>query len=268
MGFGFGIRLTTSKLSSEVNPFASLMSILLSGAAQLIAHPLEYGSMFQDRAGTTPVTAPGQLVGHCLDAGPGGYHATAISDAARGVFREVDGIRYIEYNGVNTAYSTPALPAPLVDKAQVFAGQRKDGASSSNRAIINQNLQDSPSFSLRAPDFLGNNYGLFFRGSGAIQAISSLNTFPPPHIGVLSGIIDLSGSAVLRVNGAQIATVISNSVVNFGAFPLFLGSFSNNTGFFNGRHYATLGPITRFSAANATPQQIEAAEAYYTARVI
>ena len=87
MRLGLGLQIT--RLGGGADPFASLMSTLLSGASQLIAHPLEYGSMFQDRAGTTPVTAPGQLVGHVLDAGGGGYHATAISDAARGVYAVV-----------------------------------------------------------------------------------------------------------------------------------------------------------------------------------
>ena len=46
--------------------------------------PSDLSTLFQDRAGTVPVTAPGQLVGVQRDKGPGGFHKTAINDAARG----------------------------------------------------------------------------------------------------------------------------------------------------------------------------------------
>ena len=270
--FRLGISLSlNAQLLSGVNPFASLMSTLLSGASQLIAHPLEYGSMFQDRAGTIPVTAQGQLVGHVLDAGGGGYHATAISDAARGVFREVDGIRYIEYNGVNTAYATPALPAPLVDKAQVFAGVRKLSDSNTGTVIELSNTASFGSLGLFAPFGGGaNNYN--FRSHGGANVNNIVAGFDAPITNVLTGIGDISGDInTLRINGDATTVTTDQGTFNYnpsGIYPLYYGARAGISSFFNGRSYATLGPITRFSATNATTEQIEAAEAYYTARVI
>ena len=48
--------------------------------------PSDLTTMFQDRAGTTPVTAPGQTVGYVLDKSGRGNHLTANSDAARGLY--------------------------------------------------------------------------------------------------------------------------------------------------------------------------------------
>ena len=261
---------------SAATPTQELLNALLVDSTQLIAHPLEYGSMFQDRAGTTPVTAPGQLVGHCLDAGGGGYHATAISDAARGVYREEGGIRYIEYNGVNTAYSTPALPAPLVDKAQVFAGVRK--LLDVESIIINHVGAFSAVGGLElfaATSTSGNTalYGRSTEGSTGFAGVTIPNRAPVSYVEV--GIVDYAQPAgsefSLRTNGIAQAQNIGLTQENTGLLgtgAIYYGSRGGVSRFFNGRHYDTLGPITRFSAANATTEQIEAAEAYYTARVI
>lgn len=48
--------------------------------------PSDLTTMFQDRAGTTPVTTPGQSVGYRLDKSGNNNHATANSDAARGIY--------------------------------------------------------------------------------------------------------------------------------------------------------------------------------------
>ena len=256
----------------RADPFAALISTLGDGAAQLIAHPLEYGSMFQDRAGTTPVTEPGQLVGHVLDAGPGGYHATAISDAARGIFRDEGGFRYIEYNGVNTAYQTPALPAPGVDKAQVFAGVRKlsDAANAKLVGLSSVAPVNNGSFAIRAPSANGaENITFQSRGTTTTDAVG--NGFPALDPYVVTGLGDISGdTATLRVDGTQAAqSTLDQGTGNYnpsGTYPLFYGARGGTSLFFNGNHYATLGPIVRFSAANASAAQIEAAEAFYTER--
>lgn len=397
-------------VTTEAAAFDSLMTNLQSGASQLIAHPLEYGSMYQDRAGTTPVTEPGQQVGLVLDwgltgkkpvlgpelvtngdisngatgwlssggvisavggalrvtsdgtsgnktgyqtlsgltvgtsyearfsvigqseelpksyrvgdgpsqnqrldvaaSGDGkavftavntshtvsltffdnvgdagryvdwdnisvrelpGYHATAISDAARGVLREVDGVRYIEYNGVNTAYATPTLPAPGVDKAQVFAGVRHLGAG----MIVETGNTDVTAGSIRAYNDNDQWDGSISGGSVFNRLVERVTaTTLPPATDVLTILYDCigSGDVGIQLNGVSQATtkIVSSlsGVSQFNAHPIYIGARTGVSGFFKGRHYATLGPIVRFSAANATTAQINAAEAYYTARIV
>lgn len=259
LGFGRGIASQTNRL----------LALLRSGASQLIAHPLEYGTMFQDRAGTIPVTESGQLIGHCLDIGPGGYHATAISDSARGIFRDVVGKRRIEWNGVNTAYQTPVLPSPGVDKAQVFAGVRKAGDTAAILAELSATFGNG---SFRV--YSDANYNAITRGT----TDSGRRTNGPSgaNTSVISAALNNAGasdvlSVALRRNGAtdSLALVGGGGAGggNFnpsGADRLFYGARAGTSLFFSGHHYRTLGPIVRFGT-NATPEQIAAAEAYYTA---
>ena len=440
MILGVGIGLAFGRgAASQTN---RLLALLRSEASQLIMHPLEYGFMFQDRAGTAPVTASGQLVGHCLDAGGGGYHATAVSDAARGTFavvpetgrrnlltyteqfddaawtKQVSGtgaapiitadaalspvgdltaeraqlnlnggtaatdlsqllgpltalvaapytlsvwlkttsgtstirisiagaaalnavvtetwqrfsttwnasagswnvriglqggmgasdmadihvwgaqlersatatayqrvgsqydvtevgkksLPYIAYNGVNTAYQTPVLPAPGVDKVQVFAGLRKlsDAATGIPIELSASSATNNSSFHLAAPD-VSLTYGWFSRGTTRIQAQTPAS-FAAPITNTVTGIGDISGdNATIRVNGTQVAqSTADQGSGNYnpsGTYPLYYGARAGTSAFFNGHHYRTLGPIVRFGT-NATPEQIAAAEAYYTA---
>ena len=279
LGIGVTIPRLASRLRSGAlaDPFAGLMSTLLSGATQLIAHPLEYGSMFQDRAGTTPVTEPGQLVGHVLDAGGGDYHATAISDAARMVFRDVGGIRWIDYNGINGAYVTPALIGVSVDKAQLFAGVRKlSDASLGVIGSLASAVSVTGSLTLDSRRYAAGDYTMTIRNASG-NSVQNFVTYNAPTTNVLSALYDQSGANIddelsLRVDGVLSAkggiSLYNSGSSNFASAPVYLGAQGGTSAFFNGRSYATLGPIFRLSAANATTAQIEAAEAYYTARVI
>lgn len=77
----------------------SLRGQLLSGARQTLAgilfsnnepgftfEPWDITTLYQDRAGTMPVTAAGQSVGLRLDKSGRGNHQVAVSDAKRGVY--------------------------------------------------------------------------------------------------------------------------------------------------------------------------------------
>lgn len=270
ISLGLSINSQRRALTPAVDPFAELMTTLLPGAVQLIAHPLEYGSMFQDRAGTIPVTADGQLVGHVLDAGPGGFHATAASDPARGVFRDVDGKRWVEYNGVNTAYETQNLPAPGVDKVQIFAGVRKLSNATAIIGELGPNTSTN-SGSIFFAQTIVKPYQVLSRGTVLLSA-EITSGYAPPVTSVLTGTGDISGSsASLRADGIILANPTgSQGAGNYnpsGAYSLYYGARAAGSLFFTGNYYGTLGPIFRFGT-NATTEQIEAAEAYYTSQVV
>jgi hypothetical protein len=66
-----------------IDPVATLGLSTRMGAVFDFA---DASTLFQDRAGTTPVTAPGQLIGQFRDKSPNNLHATAVSDVLRGVW--------------------------------------------------------------------------------------------------------------------------------------------------------------------------------------
>ena len=61
----------------------SPVSLFTSGSQGVWYDPSDLSTMFTDRAGTIPVTAPGQTVGKRLDKSGRGNHATAPTDTAR-----------------------------------------------------------------------------------------------------------------------------------------------------------------------------------------
>ena len=70
------------QLLSATRTFSPI-SLFSAGEQGIWLDPSDLTTMFQDRAGTTPVTTPGQTVGKRLDKSGRGNHAVAPTDAAR-----------------------------------------------------------------------------------------------------------------------------------------------------------------------------------------
>ena len=234
----------------------------LIGAANTL-NPNDYG-----------YTAGSPAIGSATDGGNCGFAVGGVAaPVTLGTGRPV--LPYIEYNGVNTAYATPALPAPLVDKAQVFAGVRKlsDAAAALLVELSTSTGSNNGTFYMGAPGSNGQP-GYAFASKGTIQSTSFVSTdYAAPITNGFTGLGDISGDlATLRIDGTQVDQKTSDQGTgNYnpsGTYPLYYGARGGTSLFLNGNHYATLGPITRFSAANATAGQIAAAEAYYTRNVV
>ena len=63
--------------------------------------PSDMSTLFQDSAGTTPVTAAGQPVGRMLDKSGNGNHVTQATAASRPLLAESGGLRWLAFDGVN-----------------------------------------------------------------------------------------------------------------------------------------------------------------------
>lgn len=86
---------------------------MVFGGQVLWYDPSDRSTLFQDRAGTVPVTEPGQLVGFQRDKGPGGFHKTALNDAARGTLARhpASGIRNLFRNSRFAGFAPQVLPS-------------------------------------------------------------------------------------------------------------------------------------------------------------
>jgi hypothetical protein len=235
--------------------------------------------LFQDRAGTVPVTASGQSVGYRLDISGRGNHLTAINDAARGTYNTDGTLHWIAYDGVDDSYVSPTI-TPSIDRMQFFAGIRKlsDEAVSVIMESSTSFFATNGSFGVFAPMANGQqSIGVAWRGNnGGNPAQSPVATYSPyaaPLTYLVSHQLDLSQTTFptilkTRLDGSDLAassiggSSVTGSGGNFLAYPVYVGRRGGSSNPFNGRDY---GLIVRFGP-NLDLATIQHVEAYLAAR--
>ena len=224
----------------------------------------DLSTMFQDRAGTVPVTAPGQVVGYQTAKGSPGIARTAINDTTRGVY-QTDGTRHwIVFDGLNTAYTTASI-TPGADRVQVFWAGRKLTNGTSVLIECGNTATVFGGFTL-AIDSSSTRYYYSGRGNRTSSADdqASVNGFAAPDTAVLTALQGINSGAAsrLRRNGGAYSNSV-NTTFNGGAFgtlPLNYGRRSLSAAFpFNGLEYNS---IVRFSTADLSDDLIAQTERY------
>lgn len=83
----------------------------LPAGAVLHLDPSDLSTLFQDAAGTVPVTAPGQPVALMLDKSGNDLHAAqSVNDNFRPTYQEDDGRGFLLFDGIDDTMLTPKLP--------------------------------------------------------------------------------------------------------------------------------------------------------------
>ena len=164
---------------------------------------------------------------------------------------------YLKFNGTNTAYATPSIDFTGTDKMTVWAGVTK--LSGTTVALIASSGVGSGSFELfgqRWPAGGSHKYAFGIRNGSLIEAIPVAERLAP-DAAVLTGIGNTSvGVATLRINGVDlVVSAASPSGVNYGNYPLSIGSRAGTQLYFNGRLYSLI-----VRGAQSSLSQIEATE--------
>jgi len=224
--------------------------------------PSDFSTMFQDSAGTTPVTAVGQPVGLIRDKSGRGNHATQATAGNRPVLQQdSNGMYYLEFDGAtsNRWLQTPSINFTATDKMTVWAGVRK--LSDATAAVIIETSTNSASnngtFALFGPRTAGaSNYA--FRSRGTVAA-EDTGTGAANTTHILTCLGDISGDSVrIDINGVDgTPTTTDQGTGNYGNYPVYIGRQGGTVLPFNGRIYQL---IVRGAASNAG--QIAATEAY------
>lgn len=243
--------------------------------------PSDLSTLFQDSAGTVPVTAVEQPVGLILDKSGRGNHAFQATATSRPVLQQdASGRYYLSFDGVDDWMLTNSIYFTATDKMTVFAGVRKlstergiilelnDGTVGSNRTVTLNAGATSTYIGASAPFA---NYEITVHGAseqttGDYASYLTTNAFAAPVTSVLTGAVDIAlkstASAALRVNsliparqsGSFTGTAMSGNLPNA---PLFIGRRAGTTAPFNGRIYSLI-----IRGAQSTAQQIASAEAW------
>lgn len=195
-----------------------------------------------------------------------GNHATQATAASRPTLRQdASGYYYLEFDGVDDSLATGSVDFSATDKMTVWAGVNKQ----SDAAVgVVCELGTSLANDIRLTAPRGNpggsaNYG--FQSSGASTAnAQSPDNYAAPNASVLCGIGNISGdSAVLRVNGAQVASDSADQGAgNYQNAPIYIGRRGGSSLPFNGRLYSL---IVRGAASSAS--QITQAERYVASKM-
>jgi hypothetical protein len=226
--------------------------------------PSDITTLFQDNAGTTPVTATGQSVGRILDKSGRGNHATQATLAQRPTY-QVDGTGrpYLLFDGVDDWMATGTI-TPAINKAQVFAGIRKLSDVSAYGVIAETSASISSnngSLVLHGPAGAGTaTYEWQSKGTTRVVCAFGGTVTTAPVTNVLTGIADIAAPvSTFRINAGQVSTVVTTQGTgNYLAYPLYIGRRGGTTLPFNGRIYSL---IIRFGA-NLSTGQIRSSESW------
>ena len=224
--------------------------------------PSDLSTLFQDSAGTTPVTTAGQTVGKMLDKSGRGNHATQATLAQRPTY-QIDGTGrpYLSFDGVNDSMVTNTI-TPAINKVQVFAGVQKlsDATAGIVAELSVTSVSNAGTFNVLAPSSTGasGNFAFYSKGTTTPATAATSAITLAPVTAVLTGLGDIAGDLMsIRTN----STVGTNSTLdqgsgNFLAYPLYIGRRAGTALPFNGRIYSL---IVRFGPS-LTTDQIASAE--------
>ena len=225
--------------------------------------PSDLTTLFQDTAGTTPVTTPGQTVALMLDKSGNGLNATQPTTSRRPTYQvDAGGRGYLSFDGVDDWMVTPTI-TPGIDKVQIFVGVRKLSDVAGFGIIAEYGPPTAGTFSLTAPAAAGTDTYLWSsRGSIVIGTADSVSVsgYAAPITNILTSVGEIStDTMILRVDGAQAGSSSSNQGAgNYLAYPMYIGRRTGTSLPLNGQIYSL---ITRFGA-NLEVAQIESTEAY------
>lgn len=169
---------------------------------------------------------------------------------------------YLRFDGTDDWLQTNSINFTATDKMTVFAGVRKLSDAALGIFAELSNATGNGYFSLAAPSGASATYRFASMGTVFANSVSP-SSFAAPITNVLAGLGDISGdSAILRVNGAQVASSTADQGTGtFGNYPLYIGRRGGSTLPFNGRLY---GLIVRGS--QSTAQQITNTENWLNQR--
>lgn len=237
--------------ASAVSSDAFIPTFLFTSGQKGVWYDISDAStLFQDSAGTTPVTAVGQTVGKVLDKSGNNAHATQSVLANRPIYRkDVTGNGYLQFNGTSTTLVSPSINFTGSSKMVASIGLFVDNPSTGSAGVAvvlggNPNSVNG-SFLIGAPSS-GSDHSFYLRGTSTI--IARVNNIVSGY-DVLTGVFDISQATketqlIPRLNQTQTSNIAWTGTTagtgNFGNLPLYLGSLGGSGTYFNGHIYQVI----------------------------
>lgn len=230
-----------------------IQKLFANGEQGFFYDPNDLSTMYQDAAGTVPVTAAGQPVGMIRDKSGRNNHAYQTTSAARPILQRnaTTGAYYLAFDGADDFLRTNNINFTTTDKVSLFAGVRKLSDALAG-IIIESSLSivATGTFALTAPSSASVpsfSARVNATPSGISTAIASGNA--APISAVLTAKIDISAE-----DGKEVLIRVNRATQNYnGANLVGTGNFRNDSFFigkrndpsfsypFNGHLYGLIG---------------------------
>lgn len=276
------ISLTVAEVSA-ITDFSNLylsvsgnemVSILFAASeVGVLYDPADFATLFQDSAGTIPVTDVGQPVGKILDKSGNGYHATQATSTARPILRQSGSLYYLEFDGIDDFLVTPSIDFSGTDKMSVFAGFNQIVTPTATALLLEHgrpgiDAGKCQTFICPARSGTVLRIATQLRDGTLVSEQRTGNDYTT-GIRTFSGMFDMAQltqgtQATLRINGVLDDDNLTHgsgvAAAPFDSQALYIGSRSG-TGAFNGHLYSL---VVRGALSDAA--QIAAAESYVNSK--
>ena len=202
--------------------------------------PSDLSTMWQDSAGTTPVTADGQPVGKILDKSGNGNHATQPVAGKRPTYHTAGGTHWLDFDGVDDSLYTASINLTSTSKITVFAGTANSKTLSTGTLLeFSANyLNNVGGFAMLTPSLATSHISF---GSHGTAAAGEKETQEAP-VGLTRPRVltcaqnfattDDYGCDYIRANQIPIGNLVGAGNTNVGAgplgtFPAYIGARNN-----------------------------------------
>ena len=233
--------------SSSKNLTQLIKSLFGLGEQGFAYDPNDLTTLYQDAAGTIPVTAAGQPVGLMKDKSGRNNHAYQTVSASRPILQRnaTTGAYYLAFDGADDFLQTSSINFTSTDKMSLFAGVRKNFSSVRILCELSSDMNaNAGSFYLTAPENSQGQYGFKARANANQQPSMTVLTQNTSidDICVLSASSDLSSDRnTIRRNGVFSSINYELGSGNFGNYPLFIGRRGGTSFPFTGHIYSLIG---------------------------
>jgi hypothetical protein len=244
-GGGSGVVIIRVEVPAS-SPAPDVLPLLFaSGEKGFIYDPSNISTLFQDSAGTIPVTAAGQPVGQMRDITGNGIHATQSNNSKRPIYQTDGTLHWLAFNGTNQAMNTGSLTFSPSDEMSTFTAHRKLGMS---LAVLIESTpfslsQTTAAFSVLAPDNAGQPYISVSKGTVSTSAIVADSTYYAPNTALVTTLLKITGAKnTIRVNGEELvvtstATQGTSTSWETTSYKMYIGSRSDQLNYFQGNLY-------------------------------
>jgi len=218
-----GINISLTGQSSGFGP----ASLFTAGQPGVWYDPSDITTLFQDSAGTTPVTAAGQPVGLMLDKSGRGNNALQATSGLRPLYQiDSTGRPYLQFDGVDDNLTATALNLTGAPYVAAVVGQRKERDTTIG-TLLSHGITTSTTgyWQIFAPRS-DTNYG--WRGFTAANAAMDANggTFPQPDLAVITGLFDPAAAVGVQITGRRNGVQVVQGTPALQLAPFISTSFS------------------------------------------